>query len=62
MLNGLKIEKGQQVIFTMFTDWTYTQGQTYVVEDVGAMDDDGWFDIKIDGKRDWTTCLHFSLK
>jgi len=60
MLNGLKVIKGEIVKFTMFSNWTYEQNKLYAVKEVGKMDSKGWFDIKLEGEKDWACCMHFS--
>jgi hypothetical protein len=60
MLNGLKVRVGEVVKFTMFSNWTFEQDKEYTVTNVSEMNKDGWFDIELEGFRDWYSCLHFS--
>ena len=62
MLNGLKINIGEIVKFTMFSNWTFKQNELYEVTDVSNTDKDGWFQIRVAGKKDWHCCMHFSLQ
>lgn len=61
MLNGIKVKIGDVVKFTMFTNWTFKQNSEHVITGVSEMDEDGWFDIKLDSTNDWHCCLHFDL-
>jgi len=60
MLNGLKVEVGETVKFSMFTNWTFEQGKEYKITGVSEARKNGWFDIELEGFKDWYSCLHFS--
>ncbi len=60
MLNGIKVNIGEVVKFTMFTNWTFKQGSEHTIIDVSEIDKDGWFNIKLDSTKDWHCCMHFS--
>ena len=60
MLNGLKVKVGEVVRFTMFSNWTFEQGSIHTVVAVGEMDEGGWFDIQLEGVKDWHCCIKFS--
>lgn len=62
MLNGQKVEVGETVVFNMGTNWTFEHNKEYVITKVGDMDENGWFDIMVEGDRDWHDGLHFSKK
>lgn len=60
MLNGKNVEVGETVRFTMCSNWTFKQDSTHEVTHVSDMDQNGWFDIKVKGFKDWYSCLNFS--